>query len=314
MIELKMLAHQSNQLGKRKKKLKSDDLQAMLMLTPQIIGFLIFGIYPILWVLGLAWFDYDGFEKIFIGFDNFKRAFGDVYYWQAVGNTFILTAGKLIIQIPLALIIAVLLNGKIKGRNTFRTIMFLPNVVSVAIIGLIFYFLFATFDGVVNEMLIRVGLIDMPINWFGGKWTAMLVLILASVWHGVGINMLYFLTGLQNIPAELYECASIDGANKRQQFFKITLPMLAPVLQVVIMLALIGSFKMTDLVLVLTDGAPAGETEVMMTYVFKYFFSYGESEVSQIGYASSLAFISANILGLLTVVYLTSTKKMGRRE
>lgn len=297
---------------KKKSRFSSDNIQAIFMLTPQLIGFLIFGLYPIIWILGLVFYDYDGFTKIYIGFENFKRAFRDIYYWQSIGNTFILTAGKLIIEIPLALIVAVILNGKIRGRNIFRTIMFLPNVISVAIIGLIFYFLFATFDGVVNNILMQIGFIKAPINWYGNKWTSLLVIVLASVWHGVGINMLYFLTGLQNIPAELYESASIDGANKFQEFFKITVPMLAPVMQVVLMLALLGSFKITDLVLVLTNGAPAGETEVMMTYVFKYFFAYGESEISQIGYASSLAFISAIILGLMTVIYITSTKKMSR--
>lgn len=309
---MKLVAQELKKQKGYKKKLDSDAIQAMFMLTPQVIGFVIFGLYPILWVLGLSWFDYDGFEKIFIGFDNFRRAFQDQYYWHAVANTFIFTAGKLVLQIPIALVVAVILNHRIKGQSTFRTIMFLPNVVSVAIIGLIFYFLFATFDGVINNLLLSAGLIEAPINWFGDKWTSMFVLVLASVWHGVGISMLYFLTGLQNIPEQLYECARIDGANKLQQLFKITLPMLAPIFQVVLMLALIGSFKVTDLVLVLTDGGPAGSTEVMMTYVFKYFFSYGESEVSQIGYASSLGLISAHILGLLTVVYLISTNKMSR--
>lgn len=311
-MNLKLAMQRLRRKPGQNKGLSSDSIQAMLMLTPQVIGFIIFGLYPIMWVFGLSWFDYDGFEKIFIGFDNFVRAFQDQYYWHAVANTFIFTAGKLILQIPIALIVAVILNHKIKGQSTFRTIMFLPNVVSVAIIGLIFYFLFATFDGVINNLLMNAGFIEAPINWFGDKWTSMLVLVLASVWHGVGISMLYFLTGLQNIPEQLYECARIDGASKIQQLFKITLPMLAPIFQVVLMLALIGSFKVTDLVLVLTDGGPAGSTEVMMTYVFKYFFSYGESEVSQIGYASSLGLISAHILGLLTVVYLISTNKMSK--
>ena len=129
------------------------------------------------------------------------------------------------------------------------------------------------------------------------------------------MNMIYFIMGFQNIPKTLYECASIDGANALQKFFFITVPLLAPVLQLIIMLSFLGTLKMTDLILVLTNGAPGGSTEVVMTYIFKYFFQYGDSQTrTQFGYASSLAVITAVILGIFTLIYLRVSKKMQEIE
>ena len=124
--------------------------------------------------------------------------------------------------------------------------------------------------------------------------------------------MVYFLMGLQGIPKELYECAEIDGANRVQKFFKVTLPMLAPVMQIILMLAIVNGMKMTDLALVLTNGTPAGKSEVVMTYIFKYFFSTDglSSNNSQFGYASSMAVVTAFIVGIITLLYMQLSKKM----
>ena len=140
----------------------------------------------------------------------------------------------------------------------------------------------------------------------------MFVIILVSLWTTFGLNMIYFLMGLQNIPKSLYECAAIDGASPMRQFFSITIPLLAPILQLVLMLSVLGTMKMTDLILVLTNGGPGGTTEVVMTYIFKYFFSYGDNAARdvQFGYASAMATVTAFVLGLATVVYLRVSKKM----
>ncbi len=285
-----------------------------MMILPQIIGLVLFSIYPIIWVVRWAWYDYNGVTSNFIGFENFVRVFSrDPNYWMSLVNTLVLSFGKLSVEIPLAIILAVVLNSSLVGRNTFRTLFFMPNVISVSIVGLIFSFLFSSFEGIVNNLMMNLNIMTEPVNWFGYKWTAMLVIALASIWQNFGINMLFFLSGLQNIPKDLYESADIDGANKIQQFFKITLPMLAPVIQVVFMLAIIGSLKMTDLVLVLTNGQPAGSTEVVMTYIFKYFFRFGEGSMElQIGYASAMGFLTAIIIAGITVIYLKSTKWMSK--
>lgn len=288
------------------------DRQAILMLSPQILGFVLFTLYPILWVIRLAWYDYDGITLKFIGFDNFIRVFTrDPLYWKSILNTIILSFGKLAIELPLALILAVFLNEKwLKGKSFLRTMFFLPNIVSPAIIGLIFGFIFSTFNGFVNEILMHFQAIDAPINWFSNKWLAMLVIMIASIWQGFGINMLFFLSGLLNIPQELYEAADVDGANVCQKFVHVTLPLLAPVMRVICMLAILGSMKISDLVLVLTNGQPAGGTEVVMTYIFKNTFAYGNmSQIPQIGYSACLGLVTSIIIGLITLYYNHISKK-----
>lgn len=295
----------------RKKRLKSSVIP-YCMILPQLIGFCIFSMYPIVWVLRYAWFDYNGITAVFNGIDNFIRAFTrDAAYWNSLLNTFVLSFGKLSVEIPLALILAVILNGALKGKSFFRTMFFMPSVISTAVIGLIFSIMFSSFGGIVNNLLESVHLISQPINWFGEKWAALIVLGLASIWSNFGVNMLFFLSGLQNIPKELYESADIDGAGNTSKFFRITLPMLAPMFQVILMLAILGSLKVSDLVLVLTNGQPAGETEVVMTYIFKFFFSYDSVSASkQIGYASALSIITAIIIGIFTAIYLRMTRNM----
>lgn len=301
------------------KKLHSaNKIQEILMITPMTIGFLLFSVYPIIWVLRWSFFKYNGYsEPVFVGLGNFIRVFSrDPAYWNSLKNTFLIAGMKMIFEIPLALVLAVLLNNKIKGSSFFRVIFFLPSVFSIAVVGLIFSILFGAYNGIVNAILKNIGLITQNISWFSDKGHAMFVIILVSLWTTFGLNMIYFLMGLQNISKSLYECASIDGANEVQQFFYITMPLVAPILQLVLMLSVLGTMKMTDLILVLTNGAPGGSTEVVMTYIFKYFFSYGESAAMEVqfGYASSMAVVTAVILGIVTLIYLKVSKKMQEVE
>ena len=289
-----------------------NNLQAYAMITPNLLGFFALSVFPIIMVISWMFFDYTGFgKKEFIGLENFIRLFTrDRYYWVALYNTFIIAFGKLLIEIPLALLLAVLLNSRIKFANTYRALFFMPVIVSVAITALIFSILFASYEGIINEILKNLHIIQQPVNWFGNVWTSRLVLGLASIWEGYGINMVLFLMALQSIPASLYECAEIDGAGKVRQFFNITIPMIGPIAQFVLLTAILSSLRMTDLALVLTNGHPQGKTEVAMTYTFKYFFSYGVDRVTQLGYGSALAIVTALVLGLLTLIYFRFTKNV----
>lgn len=228
-------------------------------------------------------------------------------FWLSVYNTFIFAICKLLVEIPLALVLAFLLTKKIRGTTFFRSVFFMPSMVSVAIIGVIFTFLFSFDNGIINEFLRLFG--GDGINWFGNATTAMIVLMIASIWQNFGINMLFFMTGLQSISPEMYEAASIDGASNTRQFFSITIPLLGPVLQMVLMNAILGSLKVTDLVLTLTNGNPSGKTEVMMTYIYKQFFGQGGSVAKDYGYGAALTVVTAIILTLVTLIYLRATKK-----
>lgn len=293
---------------------KNDNIPAYILIAPMLLGFLLFTIYPIFYVLRWSFFDYDGFRNAkFIGLDNFIRLFTrDKSFWASVSNTFIITIGKMLIEIPLALILAVLINSKAKINSLYRTIYFMPTIISTAIVGLIFSILFASYNGIINTMINELGLFSGRINWFGNRWLALLVVVLASVWTHFGINMVFFLMGLQSVPSELYECAEIDGANKLKQFFMITIPMLKPIMQIILMLAVVEGMKLSELPLVLTNGQPGGQTEVVMTYIYKYFFPTDSMSggIIQYGYASSLAVVAALIISIITLLYLKLSKRM----
>lgn len=284
------------------------------MLLPVLVGFIALTLYPNIWVISLSFFKYDGITTPeFIGLDNYIRMFTrDPGWWRAVGNTFIFAIGKLLIEMPLALILALLLNRKIKGSNFFQGVLFLPNITSTAVMSVVFALLFSAYSGYFNSMLIKLDILERPIDWLGTMPAAMIVCILVSTWQSIGINTILFLSGLQGIPEEVYESGDLDGAVGWKRFRYITLPLLARMLQIILMLAIIGSMQIFDLMKVLTGGGPSGATEVMMTKIYSYFFpsSYAASSISQVGYGSALGVAASLIIGVVTVIYLIMSKKM----
>ncbi len=290
------------------------DAVVYLMLAPGIIGLLVFSVYPILWGMRYMFYEYDGFRTpVFIGIDNFVRVFTrDPDYWNAVKNTFIYAGGKLAITLPIAFILAVLLNLKIRGRTIFRTLIFMPTIISMGIMSLVFYFIFNTYNGIVNQVLLRNELIQQPIAWLGMD-LALLTCIIVAVWGAVGNYMIYFLAGLQTIPTEMYESADIDGASALQKVFYITLPMLGPVLQMIMMLAIVVSLKGGyESIMVLTGGGPFGASDVMFLRVFYLFFNAPANVyfAQEYGYGAAVAFVSAIIVSLVTLIFLYWSKKM----
>jgi len=289
---------------------KDDSTQAVLMLLPMLIGFFTFTYFPILYIVRYAFTDSNGFVSNFVGFDNFVRIFTrDTGFWYSIINTLIITGGKLVIEIPLALLFAVLLCKGLKFTSFFRVMLFMPSIVSTAIVGLIFTLMFAAFRGVVNTMLMNIGVLGAPVDWFASRWSALFVIGTASVWVFMGINIVFFMMALQGIPKEIYECSDLDGATGLKKFFYITLPMIGPIFRVVLLNAIIGSLQVSDLVLASTNGGPNGSTEVVMTYVFKHFFGL-DGRRMEVGYASAMSAVTAIILGIVTFIYLKGSKKL----
>ncbi len=285
-----------------------------LFLLPSVVLTLALGVYPLLWVLRYMFYDYPGYgEAIFVGLDNFRRLLGDSLFWESVRNTFVYAGGKLLLTIPLSLVLAVILNGKLRGRHALRAIYFMPTVISTAVISVVFYIIFNSYNGMVNQILMQWRIIGAPIEWLGPKH-AMLTVVLVAVWGAVGNYMLLFLAGLQSIPNDLYESAEIDGANPTQKFWYITIPMLGPVMQMIVMLAVIASLKGYESIMVMTEGGPIGRTEVMYLYLYKLLFpvSTGSPVVQEFGYGSAVAFASAIIVGLVTVLYSYLSKKLSQ--
>jgi len=285
-----------------------------LFLSPSIILTAALGIYPLIWMLRYMFYDYAGYgEPLFIGLDNFQRLMRDALFWESVGNTFIYAGGKLVLTLPVSMLLAVILNGKLRGSNLLRGIYFMPTIISTAVISVVFYTIFNSYNGMVNTVLMKLHLISEPIEWLGPN-LAMLTVILVAVWGAVGNYMLLFLAGLQGIPKDLYESASIDGANAGRRFWSITLPMLAPVAQLVIMLAIIASLKGYESIMLITEGGPIGKTEVMYLYLYKLLFpvSTGSPVVQQFGYGSAVGFATAIIVGAITGLYFLLSRKMNK--
>ncbi|ACT00662.1 carbohydrate ABC transporter permease [Paenibacillus sp. JDR-2] len=283
-------------------------------ILPSLVFTVVLGIYPILWAIRYMFYDYQGYgEEVFIGFGNFANLMSDGAYWSSVVNTAVYAMGKIIITIPLSLILAVILNKGLKGKNFLRAIYFMPTVLSTAVISIVFFNIFNSYNGILNQFLLKYHIISNSIDWLGPD-LAMATSIIVAIWGAIGNYMLLFLAGLQNIPDDVYESASLDGANASQKFFYITIPMLGPVLQMIIMLAITISLKGYESIMVLTEGGPIGRTEVMYLYVYRMFFPISSSStmIQQIGYGSAVGFMSAVIVGLITVGYFWLSKRLNR--
>lgn len=291
---------------------------AYSFLLPSAILTLVLGIYPIAWAFRYMFYNYKGYGTArFIGLDNFTRIMQDTQFWESVLNTFVYAGGKLLLSIPLSLLLAAILNRKLRGRHLLRAVFFMPTVISTAVMAVVFFTIFNSYNGILNQFLIKFNISSAGIDWLGADH-AMLTVILIAVWGAVGNYMLLFLAGLQNIPEDVYESSALDGADKIQQFRYITLPMLGPVLQMVIMLAIINALKGYESIMVLTEGGPAGKTEVMFLYLYKLFFPVGGSgtgtQVQEFGYGSAVAFVSAIIVGMISLIYFYASRRMNRMD
>ena len=286
-----------------------------LMLLPNIIMFAVFTVYPILWALRYMLFDYRGYgEAKFVGMDNFVRVFTrDPVFWDSVVNTFVYVGGKLILTLPIAFMLAFLLSKSTRINAVSQSIIFTPTIMSSAVMALIFYLLFNTYNGEINRFLMWLGVIDENINWLGVQH-AMLTVIILAVWGGVGNYMVYFIAGLTGISTDVYESAKLDGANGAQTLFRITIPLLAPVLKMILMLALVISFMDMQSIMVLTEGGPMGKTNVMFLYIYQLFFpiSAGSTVTQEFGYGAAVSLVAACIIGLITGLYLFIGSKLDK--
>ena len=301
-----------NNTKTRKRFNRKETLTWYSFIAIPIIGFLVFTLYPIIWVMIKSAYYYTGSDatQVNVGLQNFVDLFtGDVAYWSSWKVTIKFALCKLPFELPIAMIIAVLLNKKMKGAGFFRSLYYLPNVISVAVIGIIFSNMFDYF-GFVNGFLYENGIISEKINWFANETTALSTLIIASIWSSFGVNVLYFLAAMQNIPEDLYESAKLEGAGRFTTFFKITLPMMAPVLQTILLLSINGTLHINDLILVTTNGAPAGKTYSVMAYVVSKFIPGFVTETVNIGYGCATALVTSAIFILIGVGYSKLTKKM----
>jgi ABC-type sugar transport system permease subunit len=274
-----------------------------LFVAPFFVVFATFMVYPLITSIWLSLHQSRGFQyQVFVGLDNFVRLFRDPIFWKSVRNTFTFAAGTFLVQLPLALILALIVNSKrVRGRNFFRLAFFSPVLVAGVFIAIIFGLAYDTRTGLVNDMLSKLAFTRVLIPWLEDEQWVMPAIILAGVWQWAGFNMIYFLAGLQGIRQELYEASSVDGANAWQDFWHITLPSLRPVITFVFVLSMIGSLQLFDLPWVLTNGGggPNDSATTMVMYLYKNGFQF-----VNLGYAATIGWVLFAIIMAISVIQL----------
>jgi multiple sugar transport system permease protein len=267
-----------------------------LLSAPYWLHFLLFMAYPILFSLFLVFHEWDIYTPMrWVGLQNFVRLFHDDQFWQSILNTLWFLIIHIPLQISLALLFAVLLNAKIRGRGFFRAAFFMPVVVSGIVVAVLWQQLYSQENGILNLLLVKLGMHKVP--WLTSPEWAMPSVAIMATWKNVGFYIVLFLAGLQNIPAYLYEAAGLDGASAWQKFRHITLPMINPAMILVVILSTIGGFSLFIEPYVLTGGGPMNRTLSAMLYIYKQAFYF-----NRMGYAATLGFFFAFIiLGMVLV-------------
>jgi len=258
----------------------------------------LFYFYPMAQALIMSFQSGAGTNLTFTGFDNYLRLFKDPTFLTAVKNTVI----YLIIQVPvmilLALLLSVLLNEKtLKFKGFFRTAIFLPCVTSLVAYSVIFKYLFGL-DGIINMMLMKVSIISEPIQWLTDPFWAKIAIIAAITWRWTGYNMIFYLSSLQNIDQSIYEAAKIDGASAFQQFFKITIPMLKPIILFTSITSTIGTLQLFDEVMNITNGGPGNATITISQYIYNLSFKY----TPDFGYAATVSYAIMIMIVIFSII------------
>lgn len=289
------------------KKSNKDLPVAVLFLLPSLIGFVIFTGIPIIAALVLSFYDWNLLTTPkFVGLQNYQNLFGsDPIFLKVLWNTLYFVLGSVPLSIILALIVALLLNQKLKAVAFLRAGYFLPVVSSIVAASLVWKWIFNPDFGIVNDFLRMVGISNPP-KWITSTVWAMPSIIIVAIWKNVGYNMVIFLAGLQDIPKDLYEAGEIDGANKWQLFWNITLPMLSPTTFFITVISIIGSFQVFGQALVMTEGGPGISTNTIVFYIYQNAFVF-----FKMGYAAASAWVLFFIILLFTIIQARIGKKRG---
>lgn len=296
--------------GPKNKKMtlcKKQNLAGWGFLTPAAILIVIMSFYPMIKALILSFQSGIGANMTWSGLYNYKRMFQDAVFMQALKNNFL----YLIIQVPvmliLALVLASLLNNKnLRFKGLFRTAIFLPCATSLVSYAIIFRSMFAV-DGLINTILIKIGLLDTGYNFLTFPTSARIIFIIALIWRWTGYNMVFYLSGLQNIEYSVYEAAKIDGASPFQSFWKITVPLLRPTILLTAIMSTNGTLQLFDESVNLTLGGPANATITMSHYIYNMSFKY----VPNFGYAAAMSYL---ILILVAILAFAQMKVGDKRD
>lgn len=271
-----------------------------IFVLPAVIGVFIFIIIPVICSFSLSFTDWDLLNEIkFVGFNNYQSVLTSELFWKMLGNTFVYAISVSVFGVIFPLILACLLNEKIRGSEFYKTAYFLPFITPMIAIALVWQWIFDPNIGGINLLL------NLHINWLYDKHYAMPVLIAISVWKLIGYNMIIFLSGFATINQEVLEAAKIDGAGVYRLFRYITVPLLSSTIFFVVVITSISSFQVFDLIYMLTQGGPENSTMVLVYSIYKYAFEYFD-----VGQASAIAYVLFAIIFVLVLFQWKLRKKM----
>lgn len=266
----------------------------------------VFLLYPIFYSIYLSLQSMQGLNSTFVGIGNYIRMFQDPVFRLALFNNFIFLIFQVPIMLTLGLILAFILNSpSLKGRSFFRIALFLPSVTSLVSYAVLFRMMFQV-NGVVNDFLMTIGILDSPLNWLNSTFWARVMIIVALCWRWTGYNMIFYLAGLQNISQDTLEAAQMDGATPTQTLFKVVIPQLKPVILFTSITSTIGTLQLFDEVVNLTGGGPSNATLTAAQLIYNHSFVY----TSNFGYSATLSWALVVIVGILSVIQI----KVSNRE
>lgn len=279
---------------------KSDKLTAMIFILPAVLGTLIFIVIPVIFSFSLSFVNWDLLSPItFAGVNNYKDVLTDKTFLQVLSNTFVFAISTSVFSVIIPLVLACILNSKIRGSNFYKTAYFLPFITPMIVIAIVWQWIFDPNIGLLNQLF------HLNIKWLYDARYAMPALIAVSVWKLIGYNMIIFLSGLSAINQEVLEAAKIDGANSWQTFKNVTVPLLSPTIFFVIVITSISSFQVFDLIYIMTEGGPNNSTMVLVYSIYKYAFEFFD-----VGKASAIAYILFAIIFVLVLFQWKLRKKM----
>ncbi len=271
-------------------------------LTPMIILFAVFMIYPVIKSLILSFQDFTDGQYIFCGIQNYVTMFKDPIFWKSLKNTFIYLAVQVPVMVVLSLVLGVMVEQAfLKFRSGFRMSIFLPSVTALVAYAIVFKLLFNTDFGLVNHALRALGFTG--VDWLNTVWGARMAIIIGITWRWTGYNTIIMIAGLKGIPLELYESADIDGANAFQKFFYITIPMVKSIILFVSITSTIGTLQLFDESFILTGGGPDNATITIGHYLYNTGFSY-----YKFGYAAAISYALVVIIGILSIIQFRMSK------
>ena len=292
--------------SKGSKRNRSEFLWGWAFILPTILGLIILNIIPLFQAAYESFFKTGAFGKgnIFVGFDNYIRLFSDLDVWQALFNTFKYALVEVPLSIVIAILLAVLLNRKMKGGTIYRTIYFLPMVAAPAAVAMVWRWLYNSEFGLLNYIMGAVG--TNSVNWISNPKIAIIFIALVGVWSVIGYNMVLFLAGLQEIPRDYYEAATIDGAGRVKQFFSITLPLISPTMFFVTVTRIIAALQVFDVIYMMIDKSnPALQKCQSLVYLF-YKYSFIQSNK---GYGSAIVMLLLVVILIITAIQMVCQKK-----